>query len=211
MVMKTLRYAVRTLAVTVLASGTLVAQAEAVPVVTISTTTPIVTVGDPISIAVEVILAPGDEVGFFDVDVAFSAALVAAGLSSIDPLNAMETPPDPPFDRTIFADVFFPLFYDGAVDVGHPVGGEAAVEAHQGAGFRLVDLTFTATAVGLADFLLTQADIVSFDGLTWTDASAESTTVTILPVAVPEPATMLIVGTGVVAFAARRRIRRRSA
>jgi hypothetical protein len=237
MVMKSAGYVVRALTVVALASGLFAAQAEAVPVVTITTTTPVVDVGDPIQIAIDVILAPGDEVGFWDIDVAFNNALVAAASSDIDPDDKMEVEVG---QRTIFADTFFATFYDGAVDVGFPAGGEAAVEAHQGAGFRLVDLTFTATDDGLAVFALTQADIVSYDASTFTDASGAQVSVVINqpvvappppppapappppppppapappapappPPGVPEPATMLIVGSGLAAFAVRRRMRR---
>jgi hypothetical protein len=190
-------------AVALLASALLVAPSEAVPIVTISTTTPVVTVGDPIAIHVDVSFGSGEEVGFFELRVGFDAALVAPVDSDLDPGDRMEVNPG---DRTIFQDMFDATSYIAAVDAGFPP--EADLEALQGTGFRLVDLTFTALALGTATFSVDLAGILDYTGMTMTDASGGQVSVRIAatPTPTPEPATMLLLGASVAVAVLRRRM-----
>jgi hypothetical protein len=192
---------------TVMAMG-VAAQALAVPIVYIDPPTQTVGVGDPLEIAIKV-KDLTEPIGAFEILLSFDDTKLTG--------DGYTTDPDTKLGPGGF-DFSFGFLGGGLLDLFHdadPAFDAADLTAAQGSGFTLATVRFTAIAPTSPLFTLLTLEVVDLsdaDGLSLLDRKTEDGKVCIgtAPCGVPEPALFALLSTGVAAFAARRRSRRRN-
>jgi len=207
--MKTIHRTLQRLALAALAGTAFLSQAEAQPVVSISPATQTIGVGG--NAAVDIIvsgLSLTDPTGGFSLTLGFNNSFVSGVSFLNDPGTKMGAAP---LDLSGgFAGASLDLFF-----VADATATLASLAASEGTSFTLATVNFMGTAAGLSPLTLsnvilsnwngdsTLAGVSAVNGEICVSANGEACAIN----AIPEPETILLLGTGLVALALRRRRR----
>ena len=216
--MKSIRKTMRVLAVAVVVIAGLVATSEAS---TISVLPGSQTIGVGGTASVDIVLsglAAGETVGAFSFLLSFNTAVLGAPDSVVkdpdDKMGAVPFDASPGFNGGSGSPLSLYFLADGVIS-------EPALKALEGTGFRLATVSFTGLTEGLSQLTLSISPLTGvflsdYSGLGVIPATAVNGSVCVddpqtpgdrcaVQTAVPEPATLSLLGAGLAAVAARRR------
>lgn len=210
----------RVLAIAAAIAVGVLARAEATPIVSISPATQNANVGDPVNIDI-IVTGLTEPVGGFSFDLGFDDTIITGNGSG----------PGPGTGYTIGAglgaaplDLSFGFGAAGTSPLNLFVAADATLNAAglaalQGTGFTLATINFTAIAPGLSPLTLSNVVLSNADGSATLSSQFTNGDVCVgapagVPCArqvepVPEPTSMLLLGTGVATLVARRRTKNR--
>ncbi len=193
-----------TLALAAAALFSLPRTAAAIPLLSVVPSFQSGNIGDLFSVDLVISNLGGEEVGSFDIDLTYNSTILSGQSITLgnglgDPGNPLETFPVAASFAGGVADISEISFLD-----------ESTLQGLQGSSFTLATLSFQGSANGLSPLTITQSVVANGDLNTQSlTVNLETGAIQVGDLApVPEPTTLLLVGTGTALAALRRRRRR---